>query len=350
MEQVMTFKPLIAYATALAFLSATLPIAPAFAGGGGYSGGGSSYGGMGHGPACKNIGGGGNIYKPTFINKNINVYKPTNINKNINVFKPVNINKNININNNININKNINQVKNININKDVNINKNVVNNKNIVIVKTGGGTAEAAALAIAAASANANSNSSSVSYSGSYSESTVINQGGGFVGGAVAVDTQQACHMVEASVVKAIHAVCMFEGREFGASHMTRDTWIESSYEGEVARCIPGASLKVVIGDMVQSDQGMAGSYEGGQTLNCAPGEALRHFKDGMLKCAVAVPVKDCTERTNLRLFGTGDFFFSYRTQVCATSSRTSQQYSREDDAQVSGMALDGGVGAASSY
>ena len=39
----MSFKPLIAYATALAFLSATLPAVPAFAGGsGGYSGGGSS--------------------------------------------------------------------------------------------------------------------------------------------------------------------------------------------------------------------------------------------------------------------------------------------------------------------
>jgi hypothetical protein len=152
--------------------------------------------------------------------------------------------------------------------------------------------------------------------------------------------------MTEASVVKAIHAVCVANGQEFPASHMTRDTWIESAYEGEVARCIPGARLKVVIGDMVQSDQGMAGAYANGTVLDCAMGEALRHYKDGMLKCAPAVPVKDCTERTNLRLFGTGDFFFSYRTQVCATASRLSQ--SQATDAEVSGMSMDGGVGASS--
>jgi hypothetical protein len=212
----------------------------------------------------------------------------------------------------------------------------------------GGGDAEAAAFAAAMASASASSRSSanvSVS-SGSYSESTTINQGGGFVGGAVAVEAQQTCQMTEASVVKAIHAVCVAQGQEFGASHMTRDTWIESAYEGEVARCIPGATLKVVIGDMVQSDQGMAGAYNNGTVLNCGPGEALRHYKDGMLKCAPAVPVKDCTERTNLRLFGTGDFFFSYRTQVCATSSRTAT--SSTSDTEVSGMSMDGGVGTSS--
>jgi hypothetical protein len=237
----------------------------------------------------------------------------------------------------------------VNINKNVNDNKNIAINKNIVIVKGGGGgSAEAAAFAAAMASANSSAQANVYVSSGSYSESTTINQGGGYVGGAVAVEAQQTCQMTEASVVKAIHAVCIAQGQEFGASHMTRDTWIDSAYEGEVARCIPGATLKVIIGDMVQSDQGMAGSYNDGQVLNCGPGEALRHYKDGMLKCAPAVPVKDCTERTNLRLYGTGDFFFSYRTQVCATSSRMSRNSA--SDAEVSGMALDGGVGTAASY
>jgi len=85
----------------------------------------------------------------------------------------------------------------------------------------------------------------------------------------------------------------------------------------------------------------MAGTYENGQVLQCGPNEALRHYKDGMLKCAPAVPVKDCTERTNLRLYGTGDFFFSFRTQVCVTAARTASARSIE----VTGMALDGGVG-----
>jgi hypothetical protein len=122
---------------------------------------------------------------------------------------------------------------------------------------------------------------------------------------------------------------------------MLKDTWIESSYEGEVARCIPGATVKVTIGDVVQSDQGMAGTYSNGQVLACGIHEALRHYKDGMLKCALAMPVKDCTERTNLRLYGTGDLFFSYRGQVCATAARQASGSAME----VTGMSLDGGVG-----
>lgn len=354
----MRLKPLIAYMTSLAIISATAPVVPAFAGGS-YGG---HYGGMGGGPGCKNMGGHGGITinKPTYINKNINVFKPVNINKNIinnkninfnnniNINKNINANKNINFNNNVNINKNINVNNNVNINKNVNDNKNISINKNIVIVKNGGGSAEASAFAAALAQAQSSAQANVNVSSGSYSESVSINQGGGYVGGAVAVQAQQTCHMTEASVVKAIHAVCIAQGQEFAASHMTRDTWIESAYEGEVARCIPGARLKVVIGDMVQSDQGMAGAYDNGTVLDCAMGEALRHYKDGMLKCAPAVPVKDCTERTNLRLYGTGDFFFSFRTQVCATSSSLSQ--ASASDAEVSGMALDGGVGANSQY
>jgi hypothetical protein len=59
-----------------------------------------------------------------------------------------------------------------------------------------------------------------------------------------------------------------------------------------------------------------------------------------------AVPVPDCTERTNLRRYGTGDMFFSYRGMVCATSTRTSSAAG----ADLSGMSLDGGVGDESSY
>jgi hypothetical protein len=110
-----------------------------------------------------------------------------------------------------------------------------------------------------------------------------------------------------------------------------------------VMRCIPGAHLKVIIGDVIQSDQGMAGSYSGGQVLECAENEALRHYKDGMLKCVPKVPVPDCTERTNLRRWGTGDMFFSYRASVCVSGEQTSSRETRDLD--VTGMSLDGGVG-----
>jgi hypothetical protein len=332
----MTLKPLIAFAASFSMLATTLPMAPAFAGGSSMSG---YHSGGGMTAGCKNGGGSGHggsgisIYKPVTINKNISVYKPVNINTNINIDKTINIYKPVTIT------KNIDNSKNITINKNVSINKSIVINK-------GGGSASAEASAWAAASAQASSSAQAnvVNYGGSYMDYTVINKN---VGGDVSVSAEQTCHMQDASVVKAIHAVCVADGREFGASHMIRDTWIDSSYEGEVARCIPGATLKVIIGDMVQSDQGMAGSYENGQVLACATGEAVRHYKDGMLKCAPAVPVKDCTERTNLRLYGTGDFFFSFRTQVCASSVHSAESSS---DAAVSGMTLEGGVGGESSY
>ncbi|HEY2070558.1 MAG TPA: hypothetical protein VGG48_13455 [Rhizomicrobium sp.] len=317
-------------ATAAVATMAVAFICPATAGGMSHNTGmgGGSVGGMGM-KGCK-TGGGVSIYKPTNINKSININNNVNINKNINVYKPVTIEKNINVYKPVTINKNIDINKNVNIDKNININKNIVINK-------GGGDAEAQAFAYASANANSSSQSASVSSASSYSDTTVINKGGS---GEVAVAAEESCHMQEATVVKAIHVVCVTQdGREFPASHMVKDTWVESGYEGEVARCIPGATVKAVIGDVVQSDEGMAGTYSEGQVISCGMHEALRHYKDGMLKCAPAVPVKDCTERTNLRLYGTGDFFFSYRAQVCANMAR------KGGDTELTGMTMDGGVG-----
>lgn len=245
------------------------------------------------------------------------------------VRKPVTINKSININ------------KPVTINKNINIEKNITINKSIVINKTGAGSAEATAFAAAMASANAGASANVNVYSGGYYEDvTVHNHFGGAVSG---VHAAQSCQVQEASVVKAIHAVCVSpDGREFPASHMTEKTWVDSAFEGEIMRCIPGSRLKVTIGDMLQTDQGMAGTYASGQQLQCGEHEALRHFKGGVLKCAPAVPVPDCTERTNLRKFGTSDMFFSYRATVCASGDTATRE---NKDLDVTGMALEGGVG-----
>ena len=134
------------------------------------------------------------------------------------------------------------------------------------------------------------------------------------------------CTIQEATIVKTIHAVCVSaEGHEFPASHMLGDTWINGGYEGEVVRCIPGSHLKIMIGKVVQSSEGLAAGASSGQVLECGPHEALRHYKDGLVKCAPAVPVVDCTERTNLRKYGTADLFFSYRAEVCL---ETQEEYS----------------------
>jgi len=220
--------------------------------------------------------------------------------------------------------------KTINIWKQINIYKPISINKSIVINK-GGVSVNVSASAEAAAGAAA------VVYGGgSFAEETVVNRGGELG----EVRTAETCEAQEATVVKAIHAVCIAaSGEEFPASHMLADSWIEASYEGEVARCIAGATLKVMIGDVLQSDKGMAGTYLHGEVLRCGDHEALRHYKNGMLKCVPQVPVRDCTERTNLRKYGTADFFFTYRADVCATREAMTHE------AEVSSVSLDGGVG-----
>jgi hypothetical protein len=283
-EWVMNLKPVsfISAAIAVAFVAAFSP-APASAG---------NFGGVGGGPGCH---GGGGVN----ITKIINIWKPVNINTNINIWKSINIEKNITINKNVNV--------------------------------------SAEAFAFAAASANANAGT--IVFAGSSQEETIVNKGGEAFG---QIASSETCETQVATVVKAIHAICVsYDGREFPASHMLSDTWIDGGYEGEVARCIPGSHIKVVIGDVLQSDQGMAGTYSRGTVFMCAEHEALRHFKDGMLKCAPAIPVKDCTERTNLRKYGTADFFFSYRAQVCATPAREAEARPIE----LTGMSLQGGVG-----
>jgi hypothetical protein len=280
------------------------------------------------------------VYKPVTINKNVNVYKPVTIEKNINVYKPITINKNVEINKSIDITKNIDNSKYIDNSKNININKSIVINK-------GGGEAEALAVAAAFAQASASANASAqvnvygsanamsggVSYasSGSYVEAPPSYAGGDL--GNISVQAPQQCVWRDATVVKAVRALCVSaDGREFPAAHMSGDTWINGAYEGELARCLPGSVLKVVMGKVSQSNQGMAGAFEGAETIQCRPREALRHFKGGVLKCAPAVKVPDCTERTNLRKWGTGDMFVSYASQVCVDvdSREYSQTMSRD--------------------
>lgn len=271
---------------------------------------------------------------------NITINKPVTVNKSITINKPVTINKDISISKTINVDKSV------TINKTIDASKNITINKSIVINKGGSSGAEATAWAAAYASASANASASTnvVIYGGGYNEYITVNNRSGEIGAISAVTPASQCQMQEATLVKSLHAVCISpDGHEFPASHMVGDTWIDSGMEGEVLRCIPGAHLKVTLGDVLQTDQGLAGTYASGQSLECGPGEALRHFKDGMLKCVPKTPVKDCTERTNLRRWGTGDMFFSFRTSVCVPSKPATTTASRE--IELDGLTLNGGVG-----
>lgn len=250
----------------------------------------------------------------------------------------ININKNIDINKNININKNVNINKNISIFKPVLINKNIIINK-VNASSSSDSFAAAAALAFAGARAQ------SVSTGGGGSiiqESGRVSQGE--IGGAAAV-TQEACVEQWATVVKAVHAVCVDHwGHSHPATRMRPETWIDASYSGELYRCLEGSSLRVIVGHVVQSNEGAAAVYDGGDQIECRSGEALRHFADGLVKCAVAEPVPDCTERTNLRRYGAGDIFFSFQEKVCAQSYSASETMSHAS-IELSNMTLSGGVG-----
>jgi hypothetical protein len=154
---------------------------------------------------------------------------------------------------------------------------------------------------------------------------------------------ERACVQQWATVVKAVHAVCVDTiGQQHPAVRMRPETWIDSSLSSEIFRCLEGSHLHVVVGDMVQSSEGLTGIYSSGQTLECRAGEALRHFKDGLVKCAAKEPVPDCTERTNLRRWGSGDVFFSYVSKVCvrtasAESTSTTTSYSSSSSSSSSG-------------
>ena len=281
------------------------------------------------------------VYKPTTIENNIHVYKPVTVNKNIDVTNNIDNSKNITINKPVSITNNIDNSKNIDITKNIDNSKNISINKSIVINK-GGDTVSVTAEAMAEASASASANAASFANAGAGAGAGAVAMGSGggwvpeapaaFVGGDIGTLTVETgpvrpqCTIQEATIVKAIHAVCVSaDSHEFPASHMTGDTWISASYEGEVARCIPGSHLKINIGKVIQSSEGLAAGASSGQILTCGAHEALRHYKDGQLKCAAAVPVVDCTERTNLRKYGTADMFFSYRAQVCL---ETHEEYS----------------------
>lgn len=302
-------------------------------------------GGFSGGQICP--GGSITINNPVTINKSISINKPVTITKNINIDNSVSIYKPITITKNISIDKSVNIWKNINITKNFDLSKKIIIDKKIIINK---GNANADAFASAAALAFASARASAVSYGGGggYVEQAQQNNGGE-IGG---VATTEACVDQWATVVKAVHAICVDHwGKSHPATRMRPETWIDASYSGEIYRCLEGSWLRVVVGHVVESDEGVAAVYEGGDSLECKAGEALRHFADGLVKCAAQEPVPDCTERRNLRAWGAGDIFFSYQTKVCAKSYSASASYSgkmsygESHELELTGMSLNGGVG-----
>jgi hypothetical protein len=309
-----TFSLTLAALAAMGLAGAMAPVNA-----GGFTGGGHS--GGGHGSFCPPSHGGG-----VHINKPINIYKPIHINNSVRINKQIWINKPVTIHHNINIHKNI-------------------------VINKGNASASAEAIARAAASSQSASSAVALASGGSAIVDVAAPRGGGDFG---EIAVEAACVEQWAIVVKAIHAECIDRGgSHHPATRMRPETWVDSSMNAEIYRCLAGSRLHVQVGDVVDSDRGMAGVYQGALTLDCAPGQALRHYRDGAVKCAIAERVPDCTERRNMRRYGLGDLFFSYHAKVCArvtasasaSASAASASYSHSRaEVEVSGS-FNGGVG-----
>lgn len=127
------------------------------------------------------------------------------------------------------------------------------------------------------------------------------------------------------------------------ASQVFPDRDVEDAYEGELFRCIAGTRMQITIADFNERI-----SFDGGQTMTCAKGEAAYRIRGngpdaGQLVCRPQTPARDCNERSLLRRFGAGvkvltiitiEKYTAYREEVVTESSTVSTS-----------MSLDGGVG-----
>ncbi|ATQ43919.1 hypothetical protein CSW64_16735 [Caulobacter mirabilis] len=128
------------------------------------------------------------------------------------------------------------------------------------------------------------------------------------------------------------------------ASQVFPDRDVAEAFEGELYRCIAGTRMQTTIADFNERI-----SFDGGQTMICAKGEALHRRRgaggasDYELVCRPQKPARDCNERSLLRRFGAGvkvltmisvEKYVTYREEVVA-----------EEASAVGALNLDGGVG-----
>ena len=136
-----------------------------------------------------------------------------------------------------------------------------------------------------------------------------------------------------------IQAVCIDDKEvPHPASQVTPDREVDEHYEGELYRCIAGAHMQATLADY----HGQI-SFEHGEIINCAKGEALYRFGDGKVVCKAQLPARDCNERSLLRRYGAGvkivkmlsvERYVAYREEVSKSATVTSFN-----------MTIDGGVG-----
>ncbi|MFI4934050.1 MAG: hypothetical protein ACHP7N_05495 [Caulobacterales bacterium] len=123
------------------------------------------------------------------------------------------------------------------------------------------------------------------------------------------------------------------------ASQTAPDRDIDENFEGELYRCIAGTHMQVTIAKWNERV-----SFEGGQTIACAKGEALWHSPGhggGRLECRPQKPARDCNERSLLRRFGAGVKVLT----ILITEKYTAYREETRESSVSAAMSLDGGVG-----
>jgi len=137
--------------------------------------------------------------------------------------------------------------------------------------------------------------------------------------------------------VVVIQAVCIDDQQiPHPASQVTPDRDIDESYEGELYRCIAGTHMQITIADY----DGRI-SFDHGQIITCAKGEAIYRQRTGEIACRPQKPARDCNERSLLRRFGAGVKILKVITVETYTAYREEQVQSVSSFS----MTVDGGVG-----
>jgi hypothetical protein len=122
------------------------------------------------------------------------------------------------------------------------------------------------------------------------------------------------------------------------ASQVTPDRDIEEGYDGELFRCIAGTHMQITMADY----NGKI-SFDHGQTINCAKGEAFYHSAGGATACRPQRPARDCNERSLLRRYGAGVKVLKIITTETYTAFR--EEKVQSTSAATLNMTIDGGVG-----
>lgn len=255
-------------------------------------------------------------------------------------------------------------VVNANLNASANLNAgiNIVNSSNASAISN----STSLSTSTSGSSSNSGSNSGSNSNSGGNSTgglgTIILGGGGGSFGYAgpgalnvitgLNVDTGATTRRVAFQNTRSrtahivIRATCLDDKDvPHPASQVIPDKNLDSTYEGEIFRCIAGTTIQYVYGDYTGSD-----NFTGGTTVVCKKNDAIWYAPGksgaaGAVSCRPQLPARDCNERSLLRRFGAGvkivdvtltETFTDYREEV--VQQQASSGYTFTQDGGVGGF------------